>query len=73
MSIIGDEIQEIIDSIKLPPVEDTDITINRLCAETNLKSNAMRVRMKQLVDAGIWKIIYKRGINGSKVQTFTKV
>jgi hypothetical protein len=73
MTKIGDEIQELIEGMVLPPLEDGDITINKLCSESGLTENPIRLRMKHLVDAGTWKVVYKRNATGGRVQTFTKV
>jgi hypothetical protein len=63
---------ELVNDIRLPSLQDTDITINKLCEE-GLTENAWRLRMKHLVDAGTWKVVYKRNSTGGRVQTFKKV
>jgi predicted ArsR family transcriptional regulator len=73
MTLIGDEIQELISGMVLPPLEDNDITINELSAATGLKENSVRNRMKHLVESGTWKIVWKRNATGGRVQTFKKM
>jgi hypothetical protein len=73
MTIIGDEIQELINGMVLPPLEDNDITINELSVATGLKENSVRNRMKHLVESGTWQIVWKRNATGGRVQTFKKV
>jgi predicted ArsR family transcriptional regulator len=73
MTLIGDEIQELISGMVLPPLEDNDITINELSAATGLKENSVRNRMKHLVESGTWQIVWKRNATGGRVQTFNKM
>jgi hypothetical protein len=72
MTKIGDEIQELIDGVVLPPLEDGDITINKLC-EKGLTANAWRLRMKHVIDGGTWKIVWKRTDKGIRIATYAKV
>jgi hypothetical protein len=67
------EIQELLNGMCLPPLQDSDITINKLCVASGLKENAIRNRMRDVVDNGTWKIVWKRNATGGRVQTFKKV
>ena len=73
MTIIGDEIQELIRELTIPELQDTDITVKKLCAETRLSPTSVHRKMQPLLDSGKWRMVEKRDNRGCPVQTFEKV
>jgi hypothetical protein len=73
MTKIGDEIQELISDMVLPPLEDGDITIKKLAHESGIGERAWRDKMLKMTESGKWKIVWKRNSTGGRVQTFKKV
>ncbi len=76
MTIIGDEIQgllqELAEEINLPPLEDDDVTANRLAIATGLKANAALKKLQEKANAGQLVMVLKRKPDGRPVQTFQR-
>lgn len=73
MTKIGNEIQELIEGMVLPPLEDGDITIKKLAHESGIGEGAWRDKMRKLLEAGTWKIAWKRTDKGIRIATYVKV
>ena len=65
-------LKELIAEASLPPLLDGDITIKRLAQGSKLVENTWRDRMRKHVEAGEYKIVWKRNANGVQVSTYVK-
>lgn len=72
---IADEFQQMLNDIRseYPPLLETDITREKLSQELGISCNAVRERMKKLINEGKYIEVIKRGSQGSKVATYQKV
>lgn len=72
---IASEYQELLDELRKEGNEvlEDDITREKLAKELGISTNAVRERMKKLIDAGKYIEVIKRGRQGSRVATYQKV
>lgn len=56
----------------LPLLEDSDVTAKTLADKTGMGERAVRYALQKKVDAGEYKIIYKRTDKGIRIATYIK-